>query len=493
MKIIFFLLSFFCLFLSSFAQESDIDFLYFQLSPFSLEKQCAFYNLYPKHQKSFTTISFLLESQDPFLISSVSKMITSLRKFSSLDISSKEILEIDRFFSFLKNRTLKGNKISSSLDVLQLKDEDIDLSLALILSEKKEADRGDLLIKRYEIFLDLLSAQVLAYLKGIPNYTQENVVECINKVIFQDQNFKYPLKKDMYSDKYTFLSSVIDGKFGVCLGTAVLFLSISQRLNLHLEIITPPGHIYLRLRKEDGGVLNIETTAFGKHVETETYIDLDWTDLQERTLKEVIGLTFMNSGTFFLHQGEYYKALTAYKEAFKYFQDPLLKELLGFTLLFCHEEHEGVMLLEEVKKNEKASSLTLDYLQDRVSLEGIKSIFFSPGNSRKDIEEYALRLKGIQSNNPYFREGYNRLASCFINLGYYKEALKELEKLYLIDDKNIHLVRHLLELSLLQLDHSRAEKYYKRAEEIIRLEEKDISCLKKLKLLLQKSVYALKN
>ena len=492
MKIVIFFLIFLNLFTYSFSQE-NIDFLYLQISPFSLEKQCAFYNLYPNYQKSFNTISFLLNSKDPVLINCISKMMVSLKEFAFMEFSNKEIFAVDQFFSFLNNRNLKGNKISSFKDILDLKDNEIDLSLSLILSEKKELFRNDLVIKRYEIFLDLLTAQVIAYLKAIPSYTKENVVECINRVLFQDQNFKYPPKKDMYSDKYTFLSSVIDGKFGVCLGTSVLFLSISQRLNLPLEIITPPGHIYLRLRKDNGDTLNIETTAFGKHIDTENYIDLDKSDLKERSLKEVIGLTFMNRGTFFLHKGEYTKALDSYKEAFVYFQEPLLKELLGFSLLFCQKEEEGLLLLNELKEERKASSLSLDYLQNNVSLEGIKSIFFSPGNSKKEIEEYAFKLKEIQSSNPFFKEGYNRLASCFINLGYYKEALKELEKLYLIDKDNICLLRHLSELSLMQMDHRKAEKYYNEAKEIIKNEKKDISCLKSLKLLLQKSIYALKD
>lgn len=492
MKIVIFFLSFFNLFTSCFSQENK-DFLYFKLSPFSLEKQCAFHNLYPNHKKSFNTISSLLNSKDVSLINSISKMIVSLKRFSSVEFSNDEIFAVNQFFSFLNNRKLQGNKVSSIEEILNLDDSEIDLGLALVLSEKKDFFRNDPIIKKYEIFLDLLTAQVIGYLKAIPNYTQENVVECINKVLFQDQSFKYPLKKDMYSDKYTFLSSVIDGKFGVCLGTSVLFLSISQRLNLPLEIITPSGHIYLRLKKDNGDLLNIETTAFGKHLDTETYIDLDESDLQKRSLKEVIGLTFMNSGTFFLHKGEYQKALNAYQESFIYFQDPLLKELLGFTLLFCQKKEEGLLLLEEVRKEGKASNLSLDYLQNNVSLEGIKTIFFSPSNSKKEIEEYAEKLKEIQLNNPLFKEGYNRLAACFINLGHYKEAFKELENLYLLDKRNIHLLRHLSELALLLLDHSKAERYYKEAEEIIKIEGKSISCLKNLKLLLQKSIYALKD
>ena len=60
-------------------------------------------------------------------------------------------------------------------------------------------------------------------------------------------------------DVYTFLPSVLDSRRGVCLGVSILYLCLAQRLDLPLEAMTPPGHIYVRYGED----LNIETTARG--------------------------------------------------------------------------------------------------------------------------------------------------------------------------------------------------------------------------------------
>ena len=100
-------------------------------------------------------------------------------------------------------------------------------------------------IRQYEASLDLMALQVLARLPENP--TPEDKIAEINRFIFQEMQFRFPphslYAKDV--DLYTFLPSVLDGREGVCLGVSILYLCIAQRLELPLDIITPPGHIYI--------------------------------------------------------------------------------------------------------------------------------------------------------------------------------------------------------------------------------------------------------
>ena len=119
--------------------------------------------------------------------------------------------------------------------------------------------------------------------------TDEEKIRAISHFIFHEKRFRFPphslYAKDI--DTYTFLSSVLDSRLGVCLGVSILYLSIAERLDLPLEIITPPGHIYIRYRKGEE-IQNIETTARGIHLPNRAYLGINTRKLQERNKKQVI-------------------------------------------------------------------------------------------------------------------------------------------------------------------------------------------------------------
>src|SRR5665647_1570782 len=105
-----------------------------------------------------------------------------------------------------------------------------------------------------------MALQILARLP--PKASPQQKILKINELIFDEMRFRFPphslYAKDI--DVYTFLPSVLDSHRGVCLGVSILYLCIAQRLDLNLEMITPPGHIYVRYRTTDQ-TINIETTA----------------------------------------------------------------------------------------------------------------------------------------------------------------------------------------------------------------------------------------
>ena len=142
----------------------------------------------------------------------------------------------------------------------------------------------------------------------------QHKINTINWYLFDELRLRFP-PHSLYSeeiDLYTFLPSVLDSRRGVCLGVSTLYLCLAQRLNLNLEIVTPPGHIFVRY---NGGEINIETTARGIHIPTEHYLSVHTRSLQERNIKEVVGLTFFNQASALWQAGKLKEAITAYERA----------------------------------------------------------------------------------------------------------------------------------------------------------------------------------
>src|ERR1700761_5200171 len=126
-------------------------------------------------------------------------------------------------------------------------------------------------IRSYEALIDLMALQILTRITFEDPPAKK--IRAINHFIFEEMGFRFPPHsshaKDI--DLYTFLPSVLDSRRGVCLGVSILYISLAQRLKLDLQMVTPPGHIFVCWR-QGKEVINIETTARGIHIPDEKYL-----------------------------------------------------------------------------------------------------------------------------------------------------------------------------------------------------------------------------
>jgi len=211
-------------------------------------------------------------------------------------------------------------------------------------------------------------------------------------------------------DVYTFLPSVLDSRRGVCLGVSILYLCLAQRLELSLQAITPPGHIYVRYVDAEGKETNIETTARGIDVPTEHYLGLDATKLQERSITECAGLAFMNQAAVSWHKGDSETAIALYEKAQNFLkEDYLLNLFLGFNYLIAGRKQEGKALLKKSigKAPEHVHSIETiaeDYLARRIDTEGIIAVFDEVDETRESIIKKQKRLRPpLQNTLPFAR------------------------------------------------------------------------------------------
>nr|WP_192940632.1 transglutaminase family protein [Candidatus Chlamydia corallus] len=436
---------------------------FWNLDPYKLESLCAYQALYHDDYSS-QRIRQLFPQVKKNEVPLFATTILALGK-TDHNFSKEEILLIQKV-------SCPGLSLASFRESMEI-DPEKDLARALVLLEFP-GDLGKSRANYYSNCLDILALRIHAerqrYLDaspcvpGTPKF-HKATIEAINTILFYEEAVRYPSKKEMFSDEFSFLSSVTDRKFGVCLGVSSLYFSLSQRLDLPLEVVTPPGHIYLRYR---GGEVNIETTAGGRHLSTESYCDcLALEDLQVRTPKEMIGLTFMNQGSFALQKKKYKEAEEAYKKAQEYLQDAELQELLGFVQILGGKEKEGRSLIKNSHRATQKGSVAYDYLKGRINMPTLALLFCYPGSNYEEVASYGEELKKAMKSSMVCCEGQRRLASVALHLGKMAEGVSLLEVCAedIPDDFSLHL--RLCKILCDRHDYRKALKYFLIAERLM--------------------------
>lgn len=466
--------------LSLFAENASLKTLLSSLDPLSVSQHLAFYELYPDSEEGKKSLAHAWKlltngkvqkqmTLPPLDIRGVISLVTRQSFDPPVHLSNEQLEVVEQIGSNLANRKLNGYQIWTKKELLALEPKEVDLSRGLLIDqfdEKKDE------IRQYEAGLDLMALQILARLPQTA--TAEDKIREINCFIFEEMRFRFPphsiYAKDI--DLYTFLPSVMDSREGVCLGVSILYLSLAQRIGLPLEIITPPGHIYVRYR-EGVKITNIETTARGINLPTDTYLGIDTRHLEQRNIKEVIGLAYINQASVAWGQGNHEMTVKLYEKATAYLpDDPLLKMFLGFNYLFVGKKNEGRNLLQNLKGFTfdyavSAESIPEDFLNGRVDAEGIKAIFMHVDETRESILEKQKNLQKIVSRFPRFRAGILQLAVTWLQLGRGSEALAVLEKYHQIDPTHSVVEYYLSVLSLQRFDYNQAWDYLKKTESIL--------------------------
>ncbi len=479
------------------ASDLSLQALIGGLDPLSVSQHLAFYELYPETAEGKQALSHAwnllsggkVKLKNPNItlplldVQGMISMVTRQPFDPPVTLTEEQLQAIDAIAARLANRKLKGFQIWTKAELLGLSPEETDLGRGLLIEQFDERKEE---IRQYEAGLDLMTLQILARLPQ--SATSYDKIREVNRFIFEEMRFRFPphsiYAKDI--DLYTFLPSVMDSREGVCLGVSILYLCLAQRIGLPLEIITPPGHIYVRYR-EGVKVINIETTARGINLPSDTYLGIDTRRLQQRDLKEVIGLAYINQASVAWGQNNHELTVQLYEKALRYLpDDPLLKMFLGFNYLFVGKKAEGKKLLEPLKGYTfdyavSAETIPEDYLEGRVDAEGIKMIFLHVDETRTSIIEKQKSLEKIVAKYPRFRAGILQLAVTWLQLGRASEAKELLEKYHQIDPSHSVVEYYLSILSLQRYDYNLAWKFLKSTESILSMRDHTCKALRGLK------------
>lgn len=467
---------------------SRISSLYSSLDPLSILENLAFYELYPDTPEGnlalkkawkllcgntpLSSSTLILPKLD---LDAIVCLITRQPSEQAVDLTEDQLRVMKQVGSSLANRKLKGSTIWEEKELLNLPVEEIDLGRALLIyqfDQQKDPEARKKILQ-YEASLDLMALQIKA--KAGQEQSPEELIKHINSFIFQEMGFRFPPlavhAKDI--DLYTFLPSVLDSRRGVCLGVSILYLCLAQRLDLPLEIVTPPGHIYVRYPSKQG-MINIETTARGINLPSETYLGINTRNLQLRNIKEVIGTAFINQASVSWGKEDYKEAVLLYERALLFLpEDPLLKMLLGINYVLLGKKKEGKLMLSSINPlvfDHAVSKETIpeDYLNGNVDVEGLKAVFLSIDEHRSSILEKQALLQKILKKHPKFRAGLLQLATTYLQLGKTGDALEVLLKYHAIDPNDCTVEYYLSILCFERLDYVRSWEFFTNTENLVK-------------------------
>lgn len=471
--------------LALFADTPAIKSLYSSLDPYSLTQQMAFYELYPETEEGRKALSHAWEllsqgsslSKLPRLllplcdIQPIISLVTRQPFDAPIQLGDDQLATIQKLSSHFANRKLRGAHVWTKEEVLALPPKEIDLARGLLIEQFDDAEEFRKAVLQYEASLDLMALQIAARLPQRPSHIDK--IRAINRYIFQEMQFRFPphslWAKDV--DVYTFLPSVLDSRQGVCLGVSILYLCLAQRLDLPLEIITPPGHIYIRYH-QGKTLINIETTARGINPPSETYLGINTRKLEKRTIKEVIGMAFVNQASVFWQKQEYATCVDLYEKALPYLKDyPLIKLFLGLNYLFVGRIEEGeklLRLLKEITFDYAVAPETLpaDYLEGKVDAAGLKAVFLPVDETRASILAKQQELTTLLEKHPQFRGGILQLAITYLQLGRAGEARNILTRYHTLDPHDPTVEYYLSIVCAERYDFKSAWTYLKNAEAI---------------------------
>lgn len=479
----------------SFTSQEQVKTIYNSLDPLSISEHLAFYNLYPQTpegQKAAHTLYTLLGVDGAYiqndlvkesfesLIGLVNKPNLGLRK----PLPQETLDQLEMIGRNLKNRHLKGKHATTEEEVLALDPSEIDLARGLFLSQLGPNEMAQ--IRTYEVSLDLMAIQILNRLT--PNSSIQEKVNAMNQYIFYELGFRFP-PHSLYAknvDLYTFLPSVLDSRRGVCLGVSILYITLAQRIGLELEMVTPPGHIYVRARDNDK-LINIETTARGVNPDSSIYLGMDTKALETINIKEVIGTAHYNQAATFWHQERYDLALKSYEIAKKYMTtNQQVIELMGYNYLFNGELEKGKDCLEKVRDYKcpytiSPSTVPDDYLSGRIDVEGLRAVLQPVDENRSSIVKKRDTILASLKKYPNFKEGWNQLAVCYLQLHRMKEALDALNKSHELFQKDANTQYYLSILNAERQNYVKAWEHFHNLEQIEKEQNHEPRALKELK------------
>jgi regulator of sirC expression with transglutaminase-like and TPR domain len=474
--------------------------IYSTLDPTSVTQHFAFYELYshtPEGKQALKHAWALLNGnniqEDPELIwpsvdmQPIIAFVNRSSQEKSINLNEEQLTVIEKLGKHLGNRKLKGYNTLSLKEVLKLPSEELDLARTLFLAEENLEGSFPLKARSYEANIDLMALQILARLPDSPSPEQK--IRAINDYIFNEMRFRFPphslYAKDI--DMYTLLPSVLDSRRGVCLGVSILYLCLAQRLELSLEAITPPGHIYIRYVDPSGEITNIETTARGIDIPSEQYLGLETKLLQQRTTREVVGLAFMNQAAVSWHREDPATAIKLYEQGKLFLPDDyLINMFLGFNYLFIGEQAKGKELLKKIQgvipeHSITADTVSEDYLADRIDAEGIQAIYSEVDDSRRSILTKQKRISDTLAKYPFFRQGHFHLAVTWLQLGRYKEALPILERYIALAPSDPSANYYLAAIYAERLNYTQAWRHLKAAENLVHAKNHTPRALKDLR------------
>jgi len=256
---------------------------------------------------------------------------------------------------------------------------------------------SDINIKDYVDKVDDFADEIKKSL-GKDAASSEKALAAINEFVYRKKKFvaeSTTKDKEMNPDSFM-LNKVVDHSKGNCLGLSTLYWSLAERLNITLQAVVIPQHVFL---KYDNGktVRYIEATAYGQELTRDYYIKQTRSLVGDMLPKYNLGddVPFRNISK---------------------------QQFVGLMLY-----NRGVYYIKNNRQDDALSDFSWAIILDENNHEAYKNrggIYFQKGQLDQAKSDYqkALRLfDNIPSN-------YFNLGQVLVSLGEFNEAISDYDR-----------------------------------------------------------------
>lgn len=356
-------------------------------------------------------------------------------------------------------------RIIDQLELASVPDREINLAEAALAIGSTVFPDAD--IQKYLDRIDKMAGEIADGMKsGVKNASeQERTIAAINQYLYKNVKIKSesivqdtkPTKPPEVDRNKFLLNRVIDNLNGNCLGLTTLYWSLAERLNLDLQAVVIPMHVFLRYNYSSNKYRNIEATSSGAELSDEEYVKMVKELMKSGVIpqystpaefrfqtvskEEFIGLILYNRGVDYTKRNLPEYAVTDFSNSIK-----LAPEFANSY------KNRGVHYMKQGKHLEAARDL-----RQAVRLEpDCPMTHFNLGVAYLNINEFIDARKNFDK----VIELAPDYASAHLNLGVVYDKLKQPQLALKSIDKAIELVQSGKTLDDEQNDTSRA--YYNR-------------------------------
>ena len=361
----------------------------------------------------------------------------------------------------LANEGKAGLYARSIEQVLRLRDNEVDLATAVLISSELWSDNWSEIVngRIYLSRLDDMALEIREMLRRRKLGADFRAIPIMNEYLFGKLGFKSI--SEASDPNSLFLHTVIDKKEGYCLGMSILYLSIGERLGLSLYGVVVPGHFFVRY--DDGRVrFNIETTSKGGSAPDEHYIKkfkvprLNGRGIYLKNLSKIqtLGCFFNNLGNSYSDVGDIESALLAFERAVEI--NPTLSESranLGNIYLKKGQVAQAI--------NEYLAALDINP-NDAKTHNNLGNAYTQRGSLGYAVSEYTQSVR----LDPNFVDAYKNLALVYSKQERYGRAIAELKKALILGLQDAGCYSQLGDIYSQMEDYEQAVIHYKKALDI---------------------------
>jgi tetratricopeptide (TPR) repeat protein len=358
----------------------------------------------------------------------------------------------------LANEGKAGLYARSVEQVLRLRDDDVDLATAVLISSELWSDNWSEIVngRIYLSKLDEMALEIRGMLEQNNKAADFRAIPVLNEYLFGNLGFKSISEAN--DPNSLFLHTVMDKKEGYCLGLSILYLSIGERLGLPLYGVVVPGHFFVRY--DDGRVkFNIETTSKGGSASDDHYIKKFKVPIRNgrsiylKNLSKIqtLGCFFNNLGNSYSDVGDMESALLAFERAVEI--NPTLSESranLGNIYLKKGQVAQAI--------GEYRAALDINP-NDAKTHNNLGNAYTQRGSLGYAVSEYS-RAIGL---DPNFVDGYKNLALVYSKQERYGRAIAELKKTIVLGLADAGCYSQLGDIYSQMEDYEQAITQYKKA------------------------------